>query len=73
MEIRSWGQEINGTRNCTIRMDSGDHVAVVYTDPHGKTHTVNICPQHLVLMVTHEESKSAMVCRPAVGVQFVQE
>lgn len=73
MDIKAWGQEINDVRNGTVALNSGDTLSVCYTDPHGKCHLLNITAQHLVLMVTHEESKSAMVCRPAVGVQFVQE
>jgi len=44
---------------------------VSYTDPHGKFHLLNITAQHLVLMVSHEQTDAALIFRPAVGVQYI--
>jgi hypothetical protein len=63
---------IGPARKCDIVLHSGDHLNVVYTDPQGKVHTLNIDAQHLVLMVSHVESNAAMILRPSVGVQFNQ-
>ena len=71
MQIRAWGNEIKDVRNGTVVMESGDSLSVGYTDPHGKFHTININVQHLVMIVSHEQSEAAMIFRPAVGVQFV--
>lgn len=57
--------------NATVTLGSGDTISVAYTDPHGKSHTLNITAQHLVLMVVHEQTDAAMIMRPTVGVQMV--
>jgi hypothetical protein len=72
MHIKAWGKEIKDVRNGTVTMDSGDSLSVAYTDPNGKTHIFNVMAQHLVFMVTHEQTEATMMCRPAVGVQFVE-
>jgi len=70
MQIRAWEHEIKSVRNGTVVMESGDHLSIMYTDPHGKSHTINVSAQHLVLMVSHEQTDAALIFRPAVGVQF---
>jgi len=72
MHIKAWGQEIKDVRNGTVTLDSGDTLSVAYTDPHGKSHVFTVMAQHLVFMVTHQETEATMMCRPAVGVQFVE-
>lgn len=72
MHIKAWGKEIKDVRNGTVTMESGDALSVAYTDPHGKSHVFNIQAQHLVFLVTHEATEATMLCRPAVGVQFVE-
>ncbi len=71
MHIKAWGKEIKDVRNGTVSMESGDALSVAYTDPQGKSHVFNINAQHLVFMVTHEQTEATMMCRPVVGVQFV--
>lgn len=72
MHIKAWGKEISDVRNGTVTMESGDSLSVAYTDPHGKIHVFNILAQHLVFLVTHEQTEAAMICRPAVGVQYIE-
>ncbi len=61
---------IGMARKCDIVLHSGDHLNIEYTDSHGKKYTLTVDAQHLVLMVSHEQSQAAMIFRPAVGVSF---
>ncbi len=54
-----------------ITLQSGDHLVVSYVDPFGRTNTLEIDAQHLVLIVNHVETDAAMVIRPIVGVQYL--
>ena len=72
MDIKAWGKEIKGVENATVEMKSGDHLSVAYKDPHtGEFHVFNVSAQHLVFLVTHEQSEATMMIRPSVGVQYV--
>lgn len=72
MHIKAWDKEIKDVRNGTVIMESGDNLSVAYTDPNGKSHVFNISAQHLVFLVTHEQTEATMMCRPAIGVQYVE-
>lgn len=72
MDIKAWGKEINSVENATVEIKSGDHLSVAYKDPHtGQFNVFNITAQHLVFLVTHEQTEATMMIRPSVGVQFV--
>lgn len=60
-----------GVHNGRVILDSGDTLSVCYTDPRGTVHIFNITAQHLVMMVSHEETESAMICRPSSKLEFV--
>lgn len=64
MHIMSWGQEITGTRNATVRLDSGDSVSVAYKTPDGRDEIITITAQHLVLLATHERTDASIIVRP---------
>ena len=74
MEIKTAVANIEQTANianATVLMKSGDHLSVGYIDPKGSFHNFNISAQHLVFLVTHEQSEATMLIRPSSGVQFV--
>ena len=56
-----------------VALRSGDHLTITYKDPAGKTHSLIVSAQHLVLMVEHVETQSAMIFRPSVPVQFISD
>ena len=61
-------------KRCDIALYSGDTLNISYKDPTGKEHDLNITAQHLVLMISHQQSQAAMILRPSAtgGVQFLQ-
>jgi hypothetical protein len=61
---------IGMARKCDIVLQSGDHLNIEYVDAWGKKHSLTVDAQHLVLMVSHEQSGAAMIMRPSVGVQY---
>lgn len=73
MDIKSYKGNINGAENATVELKSGDHLSVAYKDPHsGQFNVFNITAQHLVFLVTHEQTEATMMIRPSVGVQYVE-
>jgi lipocalin len=74
MEINTSVAHIKQTAkvtNATIELKSGDHLAVAYKDPYtSEYHVLNISAQHLVFLVTHEQTEATMMIRHS-GVQYV--
>jgi hypothetical protein len=72
MDIKTPRAEIRDIPNATVLLKSGDHISVGYIDPNGRFNCFNLSAQHLVFLVSHQETEATMLCRPAVGVQFVE-
>jgi len=70
MEFKSYQGNVDGVANASVLMASGDHLSVGYIDPRGVFQNFNISAQHLIFLVTHEQSEATMMLRPS-GVQFV--
>lgn len=71
MRFGSRIMNVDGVQQATVTMQSGDSLSVGYVDSNGNTHILNINAQHLVLMVSHEQTDATMIFRPAVGVQYI--
>lgn len=62
----------HGISKANIEMESGDHLSVSYKNPRtGEYDVFNISAQHLVFLVTHEQTEATMLLRPSTGVQYV--
>lgn len=72
MDIRTPGQDLKGISNATVLLKTGESISVGYIDPKGHFHSFNVMAQHLVFMVTHEETEATMICRPSTGIQYVE-
>jgi hypothetical protein len=70
MIFKCGNKELSGA-NATIRMESGDHVSVAFTDLSGDTRVVTIRVQGKVMLVNDEKTEGSLLIRSA-GCHFEQ-
>jgi hypothetical protein len=67
-------QVLRGMRGCAsaVEVKSGDNLDVLYVDPDGNRHIININAQHLTLMVSYEKTGATMLIGHSTGVQYIK-